>query len=147
MKTNTKDAYVEVLSIIDLLEENQKNKIPKKIKDFFEDNKNKNYQANIVPDIPLEEQDLLQETIDILAMLKLNYWCTNEEKEELLDLLNENEKKYQEELLGKYNPDNLFKKREETKVVLSEEVSLIEYKKHTLFDKIKMFVKNMFRKR
>ena len=147
MKTNTKDAYVEVLSIIDLLEENQKNKIPKKIKDFFEDNKNKNYQANIVPDIPLEEQDLLQETIDILAMLKLNYWCTNEEKEELLDLLNENEKKYQEELLEKYNPDNLFKKREETKVVLSEEVSLIEYKKHTLFDKIKMFVKNMFRKR
>ena len=147
MKTNTKDAYVEVLSIIDLLEENQKNKIPKKIKDFFEDNKNKNYQANIVPDIPLEEQDLLQETIDILAMLKLNYWCTNEEKEELLDLLNENEKKYQEELLGKYNPDNLFKRREETKVVLSEEVSLIEYKKHTLFDKIKMFVKNMFRKR
>ena len=147
MKTNTKDAYVEVLSIIDLLEENQKNKIPKKIKDFFEDNKNKNYQANIVPDIPLEEQDLLQETIDILAMLKLNYWCTNEEKEELLDLLNENEKKYQEELLGKYNPDNLFKKREETKVVLSEEVSLIEYKKNILFDKIKMFVKNIFRKR
>lgn len=147
MKTNTKDAYVEVLSIIDLLEENQKNKIPKNLKDFFEDNKNQNYQANIVPDIPLEEQDLLQETIDILAMLKLNYWCTNEEKEELLDLLNENEKKYQEELVEKYNPDNLFKKREETKVVLSEEGSLIEYKKYTLFDKIKIFIKNIFRKK
>lgn len=147
MKTNTKDAYVEVLSIIDLLEENQKNKIPKNLKDFFEDNKNQNYQANIVPDIPLEEQDLLQETIDILAMLKLNYWCTNEEKEELLNLLNENEKKYQEELVEKYNPDNLFKKREETKVVLSEEGSLIEYKKYTLFDKIKIFIKNIFRKK
>lgn len=147
MKNNTKDAYVEVLSIIDLLQENQRSKIPKKLKDFFENNKNQNYQANIVPDIPLEEQDLLQETIDILAMLKLNYWCANEEKEELLSLLNENEKKYQEELLKKYNPDNLFKKREETKVVLSEEVSLIEYKKHTLFDKIKMFIKNMFRKK
>ena len=147
MKNNTKDAYVEVLSIIDLLEENQRSKIPKKLKDFFEKNKNQNYQANIVPDIPLEEQDLLQETIDILAMLKLNYWCTNEEKEELLDLLNENEKKYQEQLLEKYNPDNLFKRREETKVVLSEEESLIEYKKYTLFDKIKIFIKNIFRKK
>ena len=99
MKAKTKDAYVEVLGILDLLDEEQKNRIPKKLKEFFENNKNQDYQVKIDSNIPLEEQNLLQETVDILAMLKLNYWCTNEkEKEGLLNLLNENEKKYQEEL-------------------------------------------------
>ena len=127
MKAKTKDAYVEVLGILDLLDEEQKNRIPKKLKEFFENNKNQDYQVNIDSNIPLEEQNLLQETVDILAMLKLNYWCTNEkEKEGLLNLLNENEKKYQEELRKKYNPNNLFKDKESKRVIYTnEELSIV----------------------
>ena len=130
MKAKTKDAYVEVLGILDLLDEEQKNRIPKKLKEFFENNKNQDYQVNIDSNIPLEEQNLLQETVDILAMLKLNYWCTNEkEKEGLLNLLNENEKKYQEELRKKYNPNNLFKDKESKRVIYTnEELSIVKYK-------------------
>ena len=47
MKAKTKDAYVEVLGILDLLDEEQKNRIPKKLKEFFENNKNQDYQVNI----------------------------------------------------------------------------------------------------
>ena len=36
MKAKTKDAYVEVLGILDLLDEEQKNRIPKKLKEFLE---------------------------------------------------------------------------------------------------------------
>ena len=113
MKISTKNAYAEVISIIDLLDDELKNKIPNKLRDFFENNKNQNYQVNIDSSISLEQQNLLPETVDILAMLKLNYWCVNEEeKKELMNLLNENEKNYQKELEEKYNIDNLFKNKE-----------------------------------
>lgn len=145
MKNNTKDAYAEVLSILELLDEEQKNKIPKKLKEFLENNKNQDYQVNIAPNIPLEEQDLLQKTVDILAMLKLNYWCANEEEEkDFLGLLNENEKKYQEELRKKYNPDNLFKDKEAKTVIHAhEELSIVKYKKN-IFTRIKDWLKRKF---
>jgi hypothetical protein len=144
MKAKTKDAYVEVLGILDLLDEEQKNRIPKKLKEFFENNKNQDYQVNIDSNIPLEEQNLLQETVDILAMLKLNYWCTNEkEKEGLLNLLNENEKKYQEELRKKYNPNNLFKDKESKRVIYTnEELSIVKYKE-SIFTRIKDWLKRI----
>ena len=144
MKAKTKDAYVEVLGILDLLDEEQKNRIPKKLKEFFENNKNQDYQVNIDSNIPLEEQNLLQETVDILAMLKLNYWCTNEkEKEGLLNLLNENEKKYQEELRKKYNPNNLFKDKESKRVIYTnEELSIVKYKV-SIFKRIKDWLKRI----
>lgn len=144
MKAKTKDAYVEVLGILALLDEEQKNRIPKKLKEFFENNKNQDYQVNIDSNIPLEEQNLLQETVDILAMLKLNYWCTNEkEKEGLLNLLNENEKKYQEELRKKYNPNNLFKDKESKRVIYTnEELSIVKYKE-SIFKRIKDWLKRI----
>ena len=144
MKAKTKDAYVEVLGILDLLDEEQKNRIPKKLKEFFENNKNQDYQVNIDSNIPLEEQNLLQETVDILAMLKLNYWCTIEkEKEGLLNLLNENEKKYQEELRKKYNPNNLFKDKESKRVIYTnEELSIVKYKE-SIFKRIKDWLKRI----
>lgn len=144
MKAKTKDAYVEVLGILDLLDEEQKNRIPKKLKEFFENNKKQDYQVNIDSNIPLEEQNLLQETVDILAMLKLNYWCTNEkEKEGLLNLLNENEKKYQEELRKKYNPNNLFKDKESKRVIYTnEELSIVKYKE-SIFKRIKDWLKRI----
>lgn len=144
MKAKTKDAYVEVLGILALLDEEQKNRIPKKLKEFFENNKNQDYQVNIDSNIPLEEQNLLQETVDILAMLKLNYWCTNEkEKEGLLNLLNENEKKYQEELRKKYNPNNLFKDKESKRVIYTnEELSIAKYKE-SIFTRIKDWLKRI----
>jgi hypothetical protein len=144
MKAKTKDAYVEVLGILALLDEEQKNRIPKKLKEFFENNKNQDYQVNIDSNIPLEEQNLLQETVDILAMLKLNYWCTNEkEKEGLLNLLNENEKKYQEELRKKYNPNNLFKDKESKRVIYTnEELSIVKYKE-SIFTRIKDWLKRI----
>lgn len=126
MKTSTKDAYVEVLFIIDLLDDEHKNKIPNKVREFFENNKSQNYQVNIDSSTPLEQQNLLPETVDILAMLKLNYWCTSEEeKEKLMDLLNENERKYQKELEEKYNSDNLFKDKSSK---VEDTLAMVEYK-------------------
>lgn len=102
MGENLKKAYSEVCSLINLLDDDYRNKIPVKLIKFFEKEKLFTYIPDINPDIPLEEQDLQQNTIDILAMLKLHYWCSNKnEKEKLLKLLNDNERKYQDELRKK----------------------------------------------
>ena len=34
---------------------------------------------------PLKEQNLKQRTFDILGMIKLNYWCENEDEKDLLN--------------------------------------------------------------
>lgn len=149
MNINTKNAYAEVITIIDLLEEDFKNKLPNKLIEFLRTEKSENYIVKISPNIPLEEQQLLKETIDILAMLKLNYWCSNEaEKQELLDLLNENEKTYQKELHEKYNPDNLFKNRNNNvKEMQTEQTAIIEYKKPNFIIIILNKIKDLFSKK
>ena len=89
-------------------------------------------------DIPLTEQNLKRETMVLLAILNLNYWCESEnEKQEFLNELaqNENEKK---ELEEKYNPDNIFKKKQPLKDEenIQENMKMIEYKEKTLIRKI-----------
>lgn len=139
MSTNLNKAYSEVYEILKLLNNEYFNKVPKKFITFIEKGKDNNYIPNIKPDVPLEEQNLLQETIDILAMLKLDYWCSDEnEKRELLSILEQNEQDYQKELHEKYNPDNIFKnkQKENNKINKQEEKSIAVIKKEKWYQKI-----------
>lgn len=110
-KQESKKAYVEVLEILKHMEPKYVEKIPSKLIDFFKMNASKEYVFKLNSAIPFEEQELMQSTINILAMLNYNYWCEDEEhKKYLLNKYNENEIKYQEMLMEKYSRDNLFKK-------------------------------------
>lgn len=112
MSDKIRKAYSEVYEILQLLDDEFIDKVPKKFMEFIEKEKDNAYIPNIKPNVSLEEQELLEDTINILAMLKLDYWCENEaEKQELLDILNKNEIEYQQELREKYNPDSLFKNK------------------------------------
>lgn len=148
METRTKDACVEILTILNLLEDEKKKQIPENVIEFFEENKSENYFANIVPDTPLENQKLLPETIDMLAVLKLNYWCDDkEEKEKLISLLNGNEKKYQNELIKireRNNSNNIFKNKENIENNIIKEDDYITIYKESLFKRIKKWFENKF---
>ena len=61
------------------------------------------------------------------------------------NIYSENERKYQEELRKKYNPDNLFKNKQKTTDENVEETAMIEYKKENIFSKIMTFLKNLFK--
>jgi len=150
---NVKKAYAEVYCIINLLDEDYKNKIPLKLINFFNEEKDNNYNAVINPDVSLEKQNLLKETVDILAMLKLHYWCKNkEEEQELLNLLNENEKRHQAELREKYNPDDLFKRNVKTNTepiihnTVEQNHELLVYPKENVFSRIIRRIKSLFQK-
>ena len=92
-----------------------------------------------------------RKTYAILALLNLNYWCKDEnEKKELIAIYAENDKKREAELREKYNPDNLFKKKElqeenvEQKNV-EENTALIEYRESNLLKRIINKIMSFFR--
>lgn len=144
-------AYAEIIEILNNIEEKYKEKLPNKLIDFFKENSAKNYEEHILKNISLNEQKLQKETIDILAMLTLNYWCNSEEeKAELMSMYSDNELKYQEELREKYNPDNLFKNKTRIQENIQENVEekqLVVIDDKPWYKKIFEKIKNMFRRR
>ena len=144
----TKDikiAYSEVLAIINLMEEKYKNKIPNSVLQIFKDEKKENYNPVINIEESFLNQNLQRETLVILAILNLNYWCENEqEKIALLKEYAENDKTKEEKLRKMYNPDNMFKNKNTERISENENKQLIEYKENMfkkIWNKIKIFFK------
>ena len=103
------NVYAEVVEVLDNMSDEDRNKIPKKMYNFFKEKSSKDYIKHLDTNIALSQQNLKEETKSVLAILLTNYWCeTENEKNDLLRLFRENELKYQEELRKKYNPDNIF---------------------------------------
>lgn len=146
MGNETELAYAEVDAILELLEDELVNRIPEKVREFFKDEKNKEYKPTIRSDIGLDEQDLKAETISILTLLQLNYLCdSEEEKQEILNELQENDRLKEDELREKYNPDNIFKNRNKTHEN-KQNVALVEYKEPSIIKKILDKIRKIFKR-
>lgn len=148
MNIETRQAYSEVNMFLELIGEEMSNQIPLKLRKFFKREMDKNYIPTIDTKIPIKEQRLKRKTIAIIAGLNIQYWCKDEErKKELLEVYSNNEKKYQEELREKYNPDNIFKKRTQENTIeeknIENEFALVEYKE-SIFKKLINKIKNIF---
>ena len=153
LSVNTRQAYTEIDNFIELLDEYNRNKVPKKLREFFKREKDNTYTKVIDSNIPIKEQNLKEETLALIAMLNLQYWCEDEEeKRRLKKIYADNEIKYQQTLRGMYNPDYVFKNKQQLtdKEITCEEtqenVAMIEYKKETFIDKIKKFFKKIFKR-
>ena len=77
----TRQAYSEIDEFLGLLSEEQRNEIPKKLREFFKEEKDTEYIKNIDRNIPIKEQNLKEETLAIIALLNLQYWCKDEFKQ------------------------------------------------------------------
>lgn len=116
------EASAEINEIFKYLPKEEVEKIPSKLREFFKEVSSKDYVTNINPNMPLDKQQIKEKTKDIIALIYRNYWCSEEERKELDQKLIENDKKFEEELREKYNPDNIFKnnvtttKKEESEV-------------------------------
>ena len=144
---NTRIAYSEVDEILNLTDEKLVNKISKKVRDLIKEEKDKDYKPNIDPQKPLYEQNLLKETVALLTVIELNYWCeSEEEKQEILKELSENDIKKEQELRDKYNPDNLFKKDKIIKTEQIETTAMVEYKEKSIIRKILDKIKDFFKR-
>lgn len=151
---NTRIAYAEINSFIELLPEKEKTKIPNDLVDFFRKEKDKETTKKLSLDIPIEEQNLNDETWNLIALLYLKYLCEDEnEKKELEKIYEENDRKYMEEIKEKYDPENVFKERDkvqnkEKNMVEEKQKNLpIEIPKETIIQKIKRFINKLLRKK
>lgn len=143
---STRKAYTEVDNFIELLDEYHKNKIPKKLREFFKNEKEEKYIKNIYRNIPIKEQNLLQETLSLIAFLNLQYWCDDEEeRKRLRKIYTENEKTAMKQMRLKYDINNIFKERR--KEVIEEEtkdnVAMIRYR-DSLIQRIVNKIKKIF---
>lgn len=137
-------AYAEIDEILNLLEDDYRERVPKKVRDFFKEEKMKDYHPEIDIEKPLIEQNLKRETMVLLAILNLNYWCENEEeKQRFLNELDKNEEE-KKELEEKYNPDNLFKKKQDEST--ENNLQIIEYKKPNFIQILLTKIKKIFKR-
>lgn len=151
LSINTRQAYSEVDEFLELLSNEQRSKIPQKLRNFFTEEKDQSYKKEINTKIPIKEQNLKEETLGIIALLNLQYWCENEtEKQRLEQVYAKNEENYQKDLQEKYSTDNLFKKQSSNSkedYATTSEMPLVEYKESLLkrfINKIKNLL-NFFR--
>lgn len=103
-----REAYSEVLEVLRHMNKIYVDKIPKKLIMFFYDNCSLDYEFRMTK--PIEEEILKESTIDILALLNLNYWSKTSNKEELIMKYSINEKDFQNQINSQLEQENIFTK-------------------------------------
>ena len=101
-------AMQESYKIIERMGKQYISLIPVDVIEKIDSIRNKNYKFEYDENKTLEEQNIQKETLDILSYLNLMYWCTPEEKEELLKIYKKNMQKEEEAKRIQYNPDKIF---------------------------------------
>lgn len=152
MEYVAKEVCTEISTIIKYMPKEYQNKIPTNVMEFFEKNKTNNYKVNINPNNIFDKSNIKEETLAIIAMLNIKYWCPNENlKKQLIKKYDENEKQYQQEIRETYNTDNLFKNRNNSQLytdrVSTEETAIVEYKEKNFLQRLFEKIKNLFKKK
>ena len=134
-------AYKDIYYILMSVEEKYKNKIPSELINFFRDNADNQYIPTIDLSKPLIDQKISRETEVLLCLINLNYWCTLEEKDELLKKYEINEKEAEEQLRNTYE----IKFNKSAKIEDVKAIAVIE--KENMFTKILKFFKGIITKK
>lgn len=147
MDTKTKEIYSEVYGILNMLGKNYIEKLPSNLYKMIKQEKINEYNPQYDSSIALEQQNIKKESLSMIALFHLNYWCdSQDEKNKLKELFENNEIKYQTELREKYNPDNLFKNRQKSvqnDYAKKNTMAMVEYKE-SIFRKIINKIKGIF---
>lgn len=140
-------AYKEIYEILKIFPSELVNKVPKDKIDFFYKNMDNNYEYNISKET-FDGQTMLEETAAILTILFRDYWSNQEQKEKLINFTKNAQSIIEKEDREKYNPDNIFKKRnQENQIeesIIQNEVALVEYKE-SIFKRFINKIKSIFK--
>ena len=150
------EASAEVNEILKYFPKSKVEKIPLKLRGFFEKSASRDYIVKIDSNKTLDKQENIKEkTTDLMTIIYRNYWCNEEERKELDKKLIENDIKYEEELKKKYNPNDIFKNNvEEKKIENNQEkeagerennLNIVE-QKESIFKRLINKIRNIFHK-
>ncbi len=149
MDDNYPKAYKEVIEILNFVPKESVDKIPQTMIDTLKTKMDENYDFKVDIDKSFEEQNLLDETKAIFANIFKDYWATPYQKERIEAKEKYDRQKMEEEKKSKYNPDNMFNRR--NKSIIEERIEEtntnnlpMEVKKEKFYEKIINFFKNIF---
>lgn len=133
------DIYSEIYEILEILGKDYVDRLPSKLYEHIKYKRNPNNTKEFYIDRPIEEQDLSIETLEFISFLNLHYWCTESEKIELLKIYNENDLKYEDKVLKKF--DINFKPEEKnnnSNIInnIQSSSNIITYNNNNFFRKI-----------
>lgn len=133
---NRKNAYKEVYTILQELNEEEYNKIPPEIIEAIRANMNEEYEYELNDELELKDHQMLPQTKAILFNIFRDYLATPEQKEKIIRMQNEERQKNEIKKQKQYNTDVFERKPKEKSVQNQQEnTQLIEYKEN-IFKKI-----------
>lgn len=147
------EAAVEVLDILDNTNKTEGEKIPKSFIKFLVEIASTDYKVNFDHSKPISELNIKEKTREILGTIYINWWSDGESQRQYKKQVEEYEKKKQEEIREKYNPDKIFENRkrqqENEKIeeigMQNEAVAMVKYKENRL-KRIIQKILNFFKK-
>ena len=151
---NRKNAYTEVYTILQDLNEEEYNKIPPEVIETLDANRNKEYEYFLDNELELKDQPMLPETKAILFNLFRDYLATPEQKIKIIRMQNEARQKNELKKQQMYNTDvfanksiNKPTKIDENEVEANNEEKQIVIYKENIFKRILNKIKSLFIKK
>ena len=145
--SNRKNAYAEVYTILQELNEEEYNKIPPEVIKTIEANRNEEYEYELDDELELKDQPMLSETKAILFNLFRDYLATPEQKAKIIRMQNEARQKNELKKQQMYNTDIFANKPKKNLAENSNEtMQIVEYKE-SIFKRILNKIKSFFIKR
>lgn len=154
---NRKNAYTEVYTILQDLDEEEYKKIPPEVIKAIEENRNLEYDFELDDDLELKEQTLLPQTKAILFNLFRDYLATPEQKEKIIKMQNEERAKIELKKKQMYNSEiftNEERRFEEERQEIDEDeiklkkengLDIVEYKP-SFINKVWSYIQRLLRR-
>lgn len=144
--SNRENAYTEVYTILEELDEEEYKKIPPEIVETIKANRNVEYEFELNEELELKEHQMLPETKAILFNLFRDYLATSEQRQKIIKMQNEERQKNESKKQQQYSTD-IFKNKVEDKIenakIKEKSHELIQYKEN-IFIKIMKRLKLLF---
>ena len=140
MENTQKMAYAEVGRILDILGDNYKKKVPSKIRELFYKEDNPQVDINLSN---INDKKISRKALIILCILNLKYWEDNPQKKQRLKIAYlENEVNYREKF-----KENSWLNENKEEVKTTTVTTELTVRKETLGEKIRNFLKNLFKRK
>ncbi|MBQ8042766.1 MAG: hypothetical protein IJ272_01275 [Clostridia bacterium] len=143
-------AAAEVRQILNYLPKEDTDKIPLELIEFLKNEADENYVSNIDPHKQLNEQKITEKAKDILTYIYREYWCNEQRKKELDEVLLKNEKIEQQIIQQSqiaFNADIVFGSKEKQEVLQEVSKHLVNYENKNFLIKILEKIKYIFKRR
>lgn len=135
--------YSQVYEILSILGPQYIHKIPLQEYEKIKNKRKKDYSCHINNYEPIENQNLMKETIEFISFINLTYWADEKERKELMEIYTKNQAIFNEKAKEKYDVKSIFKNRTEEK----KELIVVEAKKLKWYETILSVIKEVFKRK